>query len=187
MPQTKILVDSCSYFRLAQNIHPLLSVAFGQAAYTLYAHPALSEEFSRASRLQTRFEWFTAAEYVENRSRSLQLGKKEKAAIKTTFEFMWPEVADRGPSKVDIWILATAYELQLTMVTDDLDLRTVAAEYGVHLLTSMELMKLMLDEGHIDRDKVRQVASQWIYDRETPNANFAKDYLRLFGEKPPRE
>jgi len=184
MPQTKILVDSCSYFRLAQNIHPLLSVAFGAADYTLYAHAELKAEFSRTPRLQTKFEWFMEADYIENRARPLSIGRKEKGAIKTTFEFMWPEVKSRGPSRVDTWILATAYELRLTMVTDDADLRYVAKDYGVKLLTSMELMRLMLKHGHIDMDKVRQVAAQWIYERETPNANFAKDFRRLFSEAP---
>jgi len=70
------------------------------------------------------------------------------------------------------------------MVTDDADLRSVAQDYEVNLLTSMELMRLMLKHGHIDMDKVRQVAAQWIYERETPNANFAKDFRRLFSEAP---
>ena len=77
MSQTKILVDTCSYFRLARNIHPLLAVAFGQAGYTLYAHDALTKEFTRQDRLQNKFEWFKERAYVDNRSRPRQKGRQE--------------------------------------------------------------------------------------------------------------
>ncbi len=189
MPQTKILVDSCSYFRLAPNIHPLLAVSFGAAEYTLYAHRSLADEFRRAPRLRTKFEWFMEPRYVENRSRPLRIGKKETAAIDQAFEFMWAHVKAEHlkPSPVDVRILATASELGLRMISDDEDLLNMARDYGVHADTSMEVMKLMLVERHIDMDKVRQVVAQWIYDNETPNAGFSKDYRRIFGEIPPRE
>ena len=188
MAQTKILIDTSSYFRLAQNIHPLLSTAFGQASYTLYPHDALTREFQRQRRLQTKFHWFGEAAYVQNRSCSLQLSRAERAAIDQTFEFMWAHVQEEqlGPSPVDTRILATASELGLRMVTDDKDLLALGEMYGVHTLTSLELMKLMLDEKHIDLDKVRQVVAQWAYDEDEP-VNFQSGYKALFGEEPPTE
>lgn len=188
MPQTKILVDTCSYFRLAQNIHPLLAMAFGKAGYTLYAHAALTAEFERTVRLQSKFDWFTWREYVDNRSRPLQIGRKEGKDIDGTFDFIWSRVLTENlkPSAVDVRILATAMDLGLVMVSDDQDLLALAKDYEVKTLTSLELMHLMLDEGFIDMDKVRQVVSQWVYDRDTP-ANFATDYRRLFGEAPLKE
>ena len=188
MSQTKILVDSCSYFRLAQNVHPLLAVSFGEANYTLYAHEELTEEFSRTPRLQTKFSWVLQKDYAENLSRPLLIGRKEKKEIAKVFEFMWEHVVDEnlGPSRVDVRILATASELQLRMVTDDCDLLDLAEQYGVHAMTSLELLQLMIQEEHIDMDKVRQVAAQWIYDKECPSKFFG-DYCRLFGEKPPKE
>ena len=188
MPQTKILVDTCSYFRLAQNIHPLLAVAFGKAGYTLYAHEALTKEFERTARLKTKFDWFIQRPYVENRSRPLLIGRKESIGINTTFEFMWAHVLaeNLNPSPTDVRILATASELSLRMITDDQDLLALAKDYGVHTETSLELMRLMLDEKHIDIEKARQVVSQWIYDRDTP-AHFVTDYRRLFSESPPKE
>ncbi len=47
MAQTKILLDSNSYFRLAQNLHPLLCQPFGSADFTLYIHADLNAEFSK--------------------------------------------------------------------------------------------------------------------------------------------
>lgn len=188
MSQTKILVDTCSYFRLAQNIHPLLAVSFGKAGYTLYAHEALTKEFERTPRLQTKFDWFTQRAYVENRSRPLQIGRKESKGIDTTLEFMWAHVLAENlkPSPTDVRILATASDLGLQMISDDQDLLGMAEDYGVHANSSLELMFLMLDEKYIDMAKIRQVVAQWIYDRDTP-AKFAADYRRLFGEAPPTE
>lgn len=187
MPQTKILVDSCSYFRLAQNIHPLLAATFGEKDYTLYVHAAVTTEFDRTARLQTKFDWFTQRDYTFNRSRPLNIGNKEAKAIDATFEFMWAHVQEEnlGPSPVDVRVLATASELSLPMVTDDTDLLEMAEMYGVHAMTSLELMRLMLDEKHIDMAKVRQVVGQWLYDRDTP-ANFVADYRKHFGEAPPK-
>lgn len=188
MAQTKILVDSNSYFRLAQNIHPLLAEVFGKAEYCLYAHDELRREFDRQPRLQTKFEWFQEPAYVANRTRPLKLGHKEAKEIEATFQYMWAHVTEArlGPSRVDVRILATASELSLRMVTDDQDLLAMAEMYGVHALTTLELMKLMLDEQRIDMTKVRQVVAQWSYDRDTP-ANFRRDYRKLFGEDPPQE
>jgi predicted nucleic acid-binding protein len=188
MAQTKLLIDSTSYFRLAQNIHPLLATPFGKQAYTLYAHEALVREFSRERRLQTKFHWFGEACYVENRARPLQVGRKEKAAIEQTFEYLWAQVQAEqlGPSPVDTRALATALELGLRLVTDDADLIALAKTYGVATLTSLQLMRLMLDEAHITMDKVRQVVAQWRYDRDTPGG-FPAEYIARFRENPPKE
>ena len=44
MPQSKILIDSNVYFRLAQSIRPLLQVEFGKEKYCLYVIKGLQEE-----------------------------------------------------------------------------------------------------------------------------------------------
>ena len=76
MAQTKIIVDSNSYFRLAQNIHPLLCKPFGKSQFTLYIHSDLGTEFKRSPRLKNKFQWFTEPRFVENRSRTQpQCGK----------------------------------------------------------------------------------------------------------------
>ena len=182
MPQTKILVDSNSYFRLAQNLHPLLSNPFGQKSYTLYAHTDLTEEFKRTARLQTKFDWFTEPKYVENRMRPLQLGAKERKAIDLTFSYMWEHVQEEklGPSRVDVRILATAAECNILLVTDDQDLLKMGDMYGIHCLCSLELMRLMYDAKHIKRSNVERVVEQWVFDRDEP-ASFKSDLRKYFG------
>ena len=44
MPQSKILVDTNSYLRLAKSIRPLLFVPFGDKEYCLYILSELNEK-----------------------------------------------------------------------------------------------------------------------------------------------
>jgi hypothetical protein len=187
MPQTKIILDSTCYFRLAQNIHPLLGVPFGKGNYALYAHEKLVAEFNKQPRLQTKFDWFLQNDYVQNRRLSISPGRKGQAAIDATYGYMWPEAQAMFPliSPTDVRILATAAELGYRMVTDDQDLYKLAEMYGVHVTSSLELMRLMLDEGHINMDKVEQVVAQWEYDEDKP-ANFRNSYIKQFGRTPPK-
>jgi predicted nuclease of predicted toxin-antitoxin system len=188
MAQTKILLDSNSYFRLAQNLHPLLFRSFGAEQFTLYVHNDLMVEFARNPRLTHKFHWVVEKQFTENRSRPLALSKKIRKEIENTHEFIWEHVkeADLGPSRVDVKVLATGAAAEIRIVTDDADMIELAKMYGVHHLTSMELMKLMLDRGHIDADTVERVVQQWRYDHDLPNAGFVRDYIRIFGRKPPK-
>ena len=56
MPQSKILVDTNSYLRLAQTIRPLLFLPFGDGEYCLYILPELNVELSNR-RLKSKFPW----------------------------------------------------------------------------------------------------------------------------------
>lgn len=191
MAQTKIIVDTNSYFRLAQNIHPLLCQAFGSKDYTLYMHAELNAEFRDSPRLQTSFSWAADPEFRENRKRSLSLSKAQKAEIEDTIEYLWAYVKDefhqkrgKGPSMTDTIIVATAAVLEIRVVTDDQDMIELAEEYGVHQVSTLELMKLMLDEGHIDLDKIKQIVAQWQYDGDTPYARWKQEYKQLFKHAP---
>lgn len=46
MPQSKILVDTNAYLRLAKTVRPLLFVPFGDNEYCLYILPELNEELA---------------------------------------------------------------------------------------------------------------------------------------------
>ncbi len=193
MAQTKILVDSNSYFRLAQNIHPLLCQPFGSAEYTLYIHADLNAEFKFSSRLKNKFHWVSESEYAANRSRSINLSKTQKKEIEETYGYLIAHVQDefltprgKGPSPIDTRIISTALVLGIRVVTDDRDMIELAQAYDVHHLTSLELMKRMLDEGHITREKVDLVVEQWIYDNDTPHREWRTEFERIFGRKAPK-
>jgi hypothetical protein len=61
----------------------------------------------------------------------------------------------------------------------------LAKDFGIVTLKTLDLLKLMLDCGHIDMDKVREVAGYLIYQNDRPK-EFKADYKRLFNESLPK-
>jgi predicted nucleic acid-binding protein len=192
MAQKRIIVDSNSYFRLAQNIHPLLCQPFGKEEITLYIHADLNDEFRRSPRLKNKFHWVVEKVYAENRSRSISLTLEQKAEIEATYDFMWEHVQDaflrrygKGPSPIDTRIVATAHVLGIAVLTDDRDMIELAKEFDVKAISSLGVMKLMLEAGRIDTEKVDQVVEQWMYENDTPHRDWKKEFKKLFGREAP--
>ena len=186
MAQHKILVDSNSYFRLANSIHPLLFQPFGDDQHCLYVLPELDDEYEREPRLQRKFPWVNDPLYRDNRRAGLQLSRQEKRNRTTVEEFLWDHVQTTlpGPSRIDVRILSYGYVQELPVVTDDMDMKALAEVFGIRTMLTLELLKLMLDCEHIELSKVREIVSYWSYIGDRP-ANFAKDYKRLFGKAAP--
>ena len=107
---------------------------------------------------------------------------------------MWSFVQDefhrkrqKGPSRTDTTIIATAATLEIRVVTDDQDMIELAEMYGVHHITSLELLKLMLDAGHIDLPMIERIVEQWQYDNDTPYAQWSEEYRKFFKHDPPKD
>ena len=181
-----ILVDSCSYFRLAQSIDPLLKTPFCDEGHTLGVIKELNEEHDRSPTLQHKFFWVSKPAYRENRKRCFSLSTEQKSDIKTACYFMRETGRDLklGVSPVDIKALAYCHVLSIPIVSDDADMLALAKEYELQTYTSLELMRLLLDCLAIDMTTVRTIASYWIYQNDTPKS-YKKDYKKLFGEKAP--
>lgn len=186
MAQAKVLVDTNAYLRLAQSIHPLLSVEFGVTRYCLYVLPELEKELSRSPRLQTKFAWALDQEFRDNRDRYLQISRKQKVAIQNSFSYIWAYVQAScpGPSRIDVLHLAYGYELQVPVVTDDGDLRSAGVALGLTTWSSLDLLKVMVDEAHITIGKVNELVQFWRYWQDSPTG-LVDDYKRLFGTDPP--
>jgi predicted nuclease of predicted toxin-antitoxin system len=186
MPQTKLLLDTNTYFRLAKSIHPLLDTVFGEPNYCLYVLKELDIEFSRNKRLQSKFSWVDENEYLNNRRKKLSLSKKDKRAIDLTVDMLRQHKVDHLLSVSDIDILGLAYGhvLGICVVTDDTDMLELANVFGIRTQKTLNLLKLMLDCEHVDSHKVKQIVAYWEYIGDKP-ANFRQDYISLFGEKPP--
>ena len=71
------------------------------------------------------------------------------------------------------------------IITDDTDVQKVCKEFGVRVFKTVELLKLMLDCQHITKEKIREIAGYWQYERDLPK-DFLKDYRKLFHESPPK-
>ena len=193
MAQKRIIVDSNSYFRLAQNIHPLLCHPFGKEDQTLYLHAELNDEYRRSHRLKNKFHWVAETKYVDNRGRSISITQEQKEAIEEAYDYLWEHVQEafldplgKGPSPIDTRIVATALELNIPVVTDDQDMIELAREFQVKTISSLGLMKLMKEAGHIDDEKVDMVVDQWMYDNDTPYKDWKKEFKKLFGREAPK-
>lgn len=87
-------------------------------------------------------------------------------------------------SEVDIICLAHGHVLDIDVITDDTDMLEVAAAFGIKTKKTLELLHLMLECKHTDITQIRQIVAYWEYISDKP-ANFRRDYIRIFGEKPP--
>jgi hypothetical protein len=185
MAQSKILVDTNSYLRLAQSIKSLLFVPFGDNEYCLYVIPELNEELERR-RLVSKFPWVDDPEYKSDRQHYPSLSKKQRKAIQDTFDFLWDHVETElpGPSRVDALYIAYAIELDVHVVTDDEDMIKLAKAFGARVMRSLELLKLMHDAGHVDMARVRAIVSYWRHIKDTPG-QLNRLYRKLFGDAPP--
>lgn len=187
MPQSKILLDTNSYIRLAKSIHPLLDAPFGENNHCLYVLKELDVEFSRNKRLQTSFAWIDEDEFQLNRKKRLTLSKKDKRGIELTVDFLTQHKIDNklSVSQIDILCLAYSHVLEIPVVSDDTDMLEVAELFNIKTMKTLELLNLMFECEHVDISLVRQIVAYWEYISDKP-ANFRQDYIDIFGEKPPQ-
>jgi len=118
----------------------------------------------------------------------LEVTREERAEIKRAYDFIldYARHVYPGVSKFDVRCLAHAEQLNIPIVTDDEDMRSVAKQYGIVTYKTLELLRLMLDCGHIDIKKIREITTYWIYMNDEPK-DFEADYIKLFGEATPNK
>ena len=75
--------------------------------------------------------------------------------------------------------------LKIPVVTDDSDMLDVAKEFEILTYKTLEVMKLMHNNGLLAMKQIRSIASYWIYQNDTPKS-YRKDFKRIFSEEPPR-
>jgi predicted nucleic acid-binding protein len=126
-------------------------------------------------------------EYVKNRSHCLPVTRDQKPEISRAFDFILDYVrhVHPGVSRIDVQCLAHAEVLGVPIVTDDAEMREAANAYNIKIYSTLELLKLMLECGHVTIERIREIAGFWIYQKDQP-INFRKDFKRLFGEDAPR-
>jgi len=182
-----VLLDSNSYFRLADNLYPLLSESFGSSViYTLTILGGTLREYNYQARLQSKFSWVDNSRHIEDRKGNrLQIKKIDQERINETKEFILQDSTSRGfgCSRFDIECLATALELSIILVTDDGDLYNLACEYGVLCISSIELLKLMYEEKRLTLKNVQDTVYMWDYMKDIPR-NFYEDFKKIFNLEP---
>jgi hypothetical protein len=189
LPKKQILLDSNAYFRLADNLYPLLSESFGKkAVYELKILGGTLREYNYQARLQSKFNWVDSERHIDDRKQNkIILKKTVQASIKESKEFILSESASRGSScsSFDIECLVTALELSIMLVTDDEDLFMLSKEYGIECISTLELLKLMYDEKRISLKDIQDTVYMWDYMKDIPR-NFYSDFKNIFNIEPER-
>lgn len=187
MIRERLLLDTNAYLRLAQPLDPLLNQPFGPDTARLFVIREFEKEFSCSPRLQENFAWVREEKYVINRRRPVPIPRDKKRPISITASTLLEHVRSEGlaVSPVDQRALATGKILNMTVVTDDKDMRKVAHVFKIETMRTLVLVKRMLRESHIDMVKVKEIALYWQSANDCP-ADFYSDYRRIFGEAAPR-
>lgn len=170
MPQSKILADTNSYLRLANNIRPLLCVEFGEKKYCLYVLRETSLEITGSSRLKHKFYWALEDEHCNERATTPTISRKQRKEIAAAFSVIWEHVETElpGPSKIDAMYLAHGFVMGFPIVTDDRDMRSLANVFSIQTYKTLELLKIMVDVAHITIDRVTAIVKYWQYNRDIP-------------------
>ena len=186
MTACNIIVDSCSYFRLAQSIKPLLKISFGKKKHCLGVIEELNKEYEKNPTLKHKFFWVTQKEYADNRKNCFTPTRTQRSEIKHAFFFIreFSRENQFSVSEVDIVALSYAYVLKVAIVTDDSDMLEVAKEFCIPTYKTLEILKLMMDNKLITLKHIRAVASYWVYLNDAPKS-YRKDFKRIFSEAPP--
>jgi hypothetical protein len=184
--QSKILLDTNSYLRLAKSVHPLLFVPFGAEEHCLYVLRELDGEWARNPRLRTKFAWVSEAQYAENRRKPLTLSRTQRQDVEVFQGYLWDQVLREqlGASRLDCLALAHGAVLSIPVVTDDGDMRALGRDFAITTMPTLQLLALMRKCDHVTLVTVRQIAAFWAYEIDLP-ARFAADYRLLFCEDPP--
>jgi len=190
VPHSEIILDSNSYLRLAPSKHPLLKNEFGAKRYCLYIIEDLEIELNRNPTLQNRFPWFYQKEYRLNRTKGIKrLSNQQKDEFNRERSIIAGFASDSssGVSLVDINALAHGSILNIPIITDDKDMREMADEFEIKIMSTLELMKLMVQENHINISDVRNIVQYWSYEQDLPYPinKFKSTYKKVFGESPP--
>lgn len=186
-----VLLDSCSYFRLARSIHPLLAGTFGPPPpYSLFVLSSLDDEYLTSSRLKNKFEWVNAREYRDDRSaKKYKCKGKQAAEAATSFSFLAAYARDNGfmLAPEDLKALAVGFVRHIPLVSDDRALFQVATMHGIECWGTMTLLKLMVDCGRITISKVNEILEYLDNEHDLPagRAELRAQYSELFHMQSP--
>jgi hypothetical protein len=181
-----LLLDSSTYFRLGNSIHPLLQPSFGVAPqYSLHVLAELDDEYATSIRLRHKFEWVSHAEYRNDRkARRYELRGPDRAAALNAFSFLLAYADEHGInlSREDLKALAVGFVKGIPVVSDDGGMAQVAAANGIECWHTLKLLRIMETAGRIDWEQVTQIVVYWEYEKDLPMAlpklrKLFKDYF----------
>ena len=193
-----VLLDTNAYLRLAKRIRPLLGIEFGQKQYSLTVLKQVEDEVHKNPRLQFLYPWFTDEELgAERIAKQVRLSADERTKIEAAASVLRAHVladplgyTSQGrspPSPTDCFILAFGQARPAIVVTDDLGMHKLAADFDIEILHGHELLKKMLTAKIINNDLVREIFAALEANGDLPRTwQQARhtDFKKVFGANP---
>lgn len=207
-PKPKLLiVDTNAFLRLYSSpVFPLLQQQFGD--YQLLTLPSLIKEFKDSSRLVGQYPTVAKnPKWANLQSAAIQLSNVMKNQVSKRIKELKPiannyledfcdtnnVVVFRQLSSCDAELLATAVVTRATIATDEWPLRKVVeyllededSTYAIALMSSIEVLALLEQNGKVSRDQRIETVQKWIDDGENLLRGWRSRYAELFGEQAP--
>ncbi|MBS1208456.1 MAG: hypothetical protein H6R19_854 [Proteobacteria bacterium] len=195
---TLVLLDTNAYLRLAKRVRPAVGIEFGQKGYVLTIHKSVEDEVHRSPRLRATYPWFDGQEFASERlAKQIRLSAEEKASIQAAQSVLhgWvladPEAYASGgrspPGPTDCWLLALGQVKPAIIVTDDLGMHALAAEFGIAIWHGFELLDKLRSAKVVSPDLVRDIYGALEINGDLPRTwRDAKHtvFSKIFGPKP---
>lgn len=174
----------------------MLGVAFGQKKYILTVLRDVEDEVRRNRTLRFQYPWFDADEIAAERdAQQMRLSKAERANLDIAQSIIHGTVLSdidkyliggrSPPSPVDCNVLAFGQIRPAIVVTDDLGMHLLAAEFGLPVWHGCELLAKMLTAQMVDKEKVREIYAALEANSDlTETWKLAKHstFLKVFGK-----
>ena len=111
------------------------------------------------------------------------MARKARMDIDLAFDFIWEQNISEGlgASPTDVKAIAYGYVLSIPVVTDDKDMLTLGAMFGVGMVRLIDLLDLMYKSGHIDKSNIDSLVQHLVYDNDMPSPGFAKECKERWG------
>jgi hypothetical protein len=177
-----LLIDSCSYFRLARILHPLLGKPLGPLQYTLFMHPQFNLEYNQNPRLPDKFKWVNEPDFINNRNsyciNILTTRQKEIMRVFASINAFKRE-SRSSISDVDIYALSTAFVQDIILITDDIDMLSTAVFFEINYLKTLDYLNYLYSNGIITDAILLAIFEQWKIEKDFP-AYYRLDRKKYF-------
>ena len=164
---TQVLLDTNIYLRLAKRIRPAVGREFGQVPYVLVILKAVEDEVHRSARLKFLNPWFDEPEFAKERlAKQIRLTAAEKQALTLVSSVLMGTVqtdivryttGQSPPGATDCWLLAYGQVKSAVVVTDDLGMHTLAADFGLKVWHGFELLAKLRTAKVVDNELIREI------------------------------
>lgn len=173
--EREFYLDTNAYLRLAEVLHPLLKLTFGQPQARLRTIPDVHDEFKRSVRLQTLFSWAMDQKFCEDRKASFpRISVATRKQIVSERDYLLDDARwrDLPVSQTDMFVLAYGLVMKQVVVSDDRGMKTIADDYGVAMIGVADFLALLYNEGGITIEKIKDVVDVMELRHDVPNRSY---------------